>query len=120
MRAALASLVVAFVGGWVATQYVDTRWFAVIAPGLVGLACAGAGTAAAGPPRMRAVLLLAGVAALLGTALSDRLVPHGQNLFLPVSHRLPPYLAALIGTAAWPVLFPPPRRPSGPVDAEQG
>ena len=103
-----------------AAQYVDTQWFAVIAPALVGLACAAVAGAAAGPPRVRAALVLAGMAAVLGTALSDRLVPGGQNLFLPVSHRLPPYLAAIIGTAAWPVLFPPPRRPSGPVDAEQG
>ena len=120
MRSALASLAIAFAGGWVAAQYVDTQWFALIAPALVGLSCAAVAVSAAGPPRVRAVLVLAGMAAVLGTALSDRLVPGGQNLFLPVSHRLPPYLAALIGTAAWPVLFPPPRRTSGPVDAEQG
>ena len=110
LRAGLASLAVAFAGGWVAAQYVDTQWFALIAPGLVGLTCAGAASAAAGPPRLRAALVLAALAGVLGTALSDRLVPGGQNLFLPASHRLPPYLAAVIGAVAWPVLFPPPRR----------
>ena len=59
---------------------------------------------------MRAVLVGSALAAVLGTALSDRLVPGGQNLFLPASHRLPPYLAALIGAVAWPVLFPPAKR----------
>ena len=112
MRGALASFAVAYAGGWVAAQYVDTQWFALIAPALIGLSCAGVATTAAGPPRLRAGLLLAGLAALLGTGLSDRLVPGGQNLFLPVSHRLPPYLAAVIGTAAWPLLFPPARRES--------
>lgn len=110
LRGALASLGVAFAGGWVAAQYVDTQWFALIAPALVGLTCAGAGAAAAGPPRVRAGLVLAALAGVLGTALSDRLVPGGQNLFLPASHRLPPYLAAVIGALAWPVLFPPARR----------
>ena len=110
LRGALASFGVAFAGGWVAAQYVDTQWFGLIAPALVGLSCAGAGAAAAGSPRVRASLLLASVAALLGTALSDRLVPGGQNLFLPPGHRVPPYLAAVIGTVAWPLLFPPARR----------
>jgi uncharacterized membrane protein YeaQ/YmgE (transglycosylase-associated protein family) len=101
---------VAFAGGWVAAQYVDTQWFGLIAPALVGLTCAGVGATAAGPPRVRAGLLASALAGLLGTALSDRLVPGGQNLFLPPGHRLPPYLAAIVGTLAWPVLFPPPRK----------
>jgi hypothetical protein len=107
LRGALASLAVAFAGGWVAAQYVDTQWFSLIAPALVGLTCAGAGAAAAGAPRVRAVLVSSALAGVLGTALSDRLVPGGQNLFLPASHRVPPYLAAVIGAVAWPVLFPP-------------
>jgi hypothetical protein len=109
LRAALASLVVAFVGAWVAAQYVDTQWFGLVAPALVGLACAWAATTAAGRPHGAAVLVVAGVAALLATALSDRLVPGGQNLFLPPSHRLPPYLAAVAGALAWPLLFPTPK-----------
>lgn len=109
LRAALAALAVAYVGAWVAAQYVDTQWFGLIAPGLVGLACAWAASSAAGRPRPGVVLGVAAVTGILATALSDRLVPGGQNLFLPVSHRLPPYLAAVVGALAWPVLFPPPK-----------
>ena len=117
LRAALASLGVAFLGAWVAAQYVDTQYFGVIVPGLVGLGCAWAASAAAGKPAAagssRLLLLIAAVAAVLGTALSDRLVPGGQNLFVPAGHRLPPYLAAVIGALAWPLLFGPPRQPAG-------
>jgi hypothetical protein len=111
LRAALAALAVGFVGAWVAAQYVDTQWFGLVAPALVGLACAWAASAAAGRPRSASVLVAAAVTAVVATALSDRLVPGGQNLFLPVSHRLPPYLAAVLGALAWPVLFPPPKPP---------
>lgn len=112
-RAAVAALGVAYVGAWVAAQYVDTQYFALIVPALIGLACAWAASAAAGktsaarPPRV--LVLIGAVAAVLGTALSDRLVPGGQNLFVPAGHRLPPYLAAVIGAYAWPVLFGPPK-----------
>jgi hypothetical protein len=124
VRAALACLGVGFLGAWVAAQYVDTQYFGVIVPALVGLGCAWAATAAAGkasaarPPRV--LLVIAAVMAVLATALSDRLVPGGQNLFVPAGHRLPPYLAAVVGVLAWPVLFGPPknrrpenRRPDG-------
>lgn len=110
VRAALAALAVSFVGAWVAAQYVDTQYFAVIAPALVGLGCAWAASAAGRGLPSRLVLVVAAATAVLGTALSDRLVPGGQNLFLPASHRLPPYLAAVLGALAWPVLFGPPRR----------
>lgn len=113
LRSCLASLGVGFLGAWVAAQYVDTQFFGVIVPGLVGLACAWAASAAAGtgqtPPDRRRALLVAAVTAVLATGLSDRLVPGGQNLFLPPGHRLPPYLAAIVGAFAWPVLFGPPR-----------
>jgi hypothetical protein len=113
LRAALAAIAVAYAGAWVAAQYVDTQYFAVIVPGLVGLACAWTATAAAGGTSRggsaRILVLIAAVAAVLGTALSDRLVPGGQNLFVPAGHRLPPYLAAVVGAFAWPVLFGPPR-----------
>jgi hypothetical protein len=109
VRAALSALAVAFVGAWVAAQYVDTQWFGLVAPALVGLACAWAASTAAGRPRPGGVLVVAAVTGVLATALSDRLVPGGQNLFLPPSHRLPPYVAAVLGALAWPVLFPPPK-----------
>jgi len=121
LRAALAALGIGYVGAWVAAQYVDTQYFAVVVPALIGLACAWAATAAAGmatatrPPRM--LMVIAAVTAVLATALSDRLVPGGQNLFVPAGHRLPPYVAAVIGALAWPVLFGPPkkRRPDSSV-----
>ena len=109
----MAALGVAYLGAWVAAQYVDTQYFAVIVPALIGLACAWAASAAAGtssagtPPRV--LVLLGAIAGVLGTALSDRLVPGGQNLFVPAGHRLPPHLAAVIGAFAWPVLFGPPK-----------
>jgi hypothetical protein len=109
VRAGLAALAVSMLGGWVAAQYVDTQYFAVVAPALVGLGCAWAATAAGGRMPARVAVALAGVAAVLGTGLSDRLVPGGQNLLVPASHRLPPYLAAVLGALAWPVLFGPPR-----------
>ena len=113
LRAALAALAVGFLGAWVAAQYVDTQWFGVIVPGLVGLACAWSASAAAGkgPARRgaRVLVVIAAVAAVLATALSDRFVPGGQNLFVPAGHRLPPYLGAVIGALAWPVLFGPPK-----------
>jgi hypothetical protein len=109
VRCGLAALAVAFVGGWIAAQYVDTQYFATVAPGLVGLAAAWAGSAAGPGLPARRSLGVAVVAGLLGTALSDRLVPGGQNLFLPPGHRLPPYVAAVIGVAAWRLLFGPPR-----------
>src|SRR3954447_17766608 len=73
-RAALGALGLAYLGAWVAAQYVDTQYFAVIVPGLIGLACAWAASAAAGktsPGRAPRVLILAGaVAGVLATALS--------------------------------------------------
>jgi hypothetical protein len=113
MRAAVAALGVGYLGAWVAAQYVDTQYFAVIVPGLIGLACTWAASACGGktpagrPPRV--VIGIGALAGVLATALSDRLVPGGQNLFVPAGHRLPPYLAAIIGAFAWPVLFGPPK-----------
>jgi hypothetical protein len=109
VRAGLAALVVSMLGGWVAAQYVDTQYFAVVAPAIVGLGCAWAASAAGARLPARVAVALASVTAVLGTGLSDRLVPGGQNLLLPASHRLPPYLAAVLGALAWPLLFGPPR-----------
>ena len=110
LRAAIAALAVAFVGGWIAAEYVDTHYFATVAPGLVGLACAWAAAAATSGLPLRIPLTVSCGAALLATGLSFRLVPGGQNLFLPPGHRLPPYVAAVVGVAAWRVLFGPSRR----------
>jgi hypothetical protein len=113
VRCVLAGLAVAFGGGWIAAQYVDTQYFATVAPGLVGLAAAWAGAAAAPGLRPRLTLAVAVAAGWIGTALSDRLVPGGQNLFLPPGHRLPPYAAVVVGVAAWRLLFGPPRARAG-------
>jgi hypothetical protein len=113
VRGGLAGLVVAVLGGFVATQYVDTRYFAVVAPGLVGLAAAWAVTAAARPWAARqrvAPLVVASAAALLGTGLGFRLVPGGQSLVGPAGEVGPPYLAAVVGVLAWPLVFAPPSR----------
>jgi hypothetical protein len=110
VRAGLAGLAAALLGGWIAAQYVDTAYFSIIAPGLVGLVCAWAVTTAAARLPSRMALALAGVTGILGTAISDRLVPGGQNLFLPLGHRLPPYAAAVVGAVLWPVLFGPAHR----------
>jgi hypothetical protein len=109
VRAALAALAAAFAGAWVAAQYVDTHYFGVVAPLLVGLACTWAAAAAATSAPRRTLLAVAVAAAVLATGLSDRLVPGGQNLFLPPGHRLPPYVAAVLGVVVWPVLFGPAR-----------
>lgn len=116
VRASAAALATAYVGGWIAAQYVDTQYFAVLAPGLVALACGWAASAATGGSRGARTSAVAVAAGLLATGLSDRLVPGGQNLFLPPGHRLPPYIAAVVGALAWPVLFGPPRgrREQGP------
>jgi uncharacterized membrane protein YeaQ/YmgE (transglycosylase-associated protein family) len=108
-RAALAALAAAYVGGWIAAQYVDTQYFALVAPGLAGLVGAWSVGAAARPLPQRAVLVVGAVAGVVATALSYRLVPGGQNLFLPPGHRLPPYVAAVVGAWLWPLLFAPPQ-----------
>lgn len=110
VRAALAALAIGYVGGWIAAEYVDTRYFATVAPGLVGLACAWAATAAASGLPIRLPLGIASLVALVATGLADRLVPGGQNLFLPPGHRVPPYVAAIVGVLAFRVLFAQPPR----------
>lgn len=110
VRAGLAALWVTFVGGWIETQYVGTRWFSLLAPGLVGLAASAAATAAARRPTARWPELVAAAAGVLGAGLGFRLVPGGQSLLTPVGNVVPPYLAAAVGAYVWPVLFGPPRR----------
>jgi hypothetical protein len=56
-------------------------------------------------------LLIAAVAALLGAALAFRLESAGGQDPLGSWHEVgPPYLAALVGTLAWPIVFAPPAR----------
>src|SRR4051794_16371992 len=85
LRAALAALGIGYVGAWVAAQYVDTQYFAVIVPALIGLACAWAATAAAGmasaarPPRM--LIVIAAGTAVLAPARSHPPGPGGGGIF---------------------------------------
>src|SRR4051794_41832956 len=85
LRAALAALGIGYVGAWVAAQYVDTQYFAVVVPALIGLACAWAATAAAGmasatrPPRM--LMVIAAVTAGLAPARSHPPGPGGGGIF---------------------------------------
>jgi hypothetical protein len=109
----LAGLAVAFVGGWIATQYVRVHLMSLAAPALVGLAAALAVPAAARGLRPRPLTWVVVVAAaLLGTALGFALTPGGQDVWRPWRIVGGPYLAALAGVVAGPVLFPA-RRPAG-------
>jgi len=112
VRAGLASLALALAGGWVATQYVRSHYFSVIAPGIVGIAVAGAAvTALRGDVRARRIALgVAAAAAVLSAALAFRLTLGGQNPLHPAGRVVPPYVAAIVGVAAWPLLFGPPNR----------
>ena len=115
LRAGLAAFAVALVGGWIGTQYVDVQYFSVLAPGLVGLATGWAAAAAAGGPAdphlRRMTLLIAALAAVLSAGLAFRLESGGgQDPLGGWGEVGPPYLAAVIGTLAWPIAFGPPTR----------
>ena len=115
VRAGAAAYVVALLGGWIATQYVDVQFFSVLAPALVGLATGWSAAAAAGTPadvRVRRVTLLIGaVAAVLSAGLAFRLESGGgQDPLGSWDEVGPPYLAAVFGTLAWPIVFAPPAR----------
>jgi len=122
VRAGAAAFVVALVGGWIATQYVDVQYFSLLAPGLVGLATGWAASAAAGPggARLRrATLLIGAVAAVLSAALAFRLQSGGGEDPVGSWDEVgPPYLAAVIGTLAWPIVFGPPKRKRSPAEEE--
>jgi hypothetical protein len=110
-RAGLAALAIAFVGGWIGTQYVRNRGFSLIAPALVGVAIAWASAAAAGTAPRRVTSLLAVAAAVLSAALAFRVyAAGGLSPLHPAGRALPPYAAAVAGVLAWPLLFGPPRR----------
>src|SRR4051812_21989860 len=110
VRAGLAGIAVALVGGWIATQYVGVHLMSLVAPAVVGLAASWAVGAAARRQTSRLlVLALAAVAAVLGTALGFRLTPGGQSPLHPAGEVGAPYLAALVGVVAWPLLLEPRR-----------
>lgn len=108
VRAGLAVYPLVLLGGWISTQYWHDRFFSLIVPGLVGLGCAAVATAAGGRGVGTIVAIPAG---LLAVALSYALVPGGAGLLAPPGQELPPYVAALVGVAAWPVLFGPAGHP---------
>lgn len=115
VRAGVAAFAIALVGGWIGTQYVDVHFFSVVAPGLVGLGTGWAATAAAGgasAPRARRMTLLVGaVAAVLSAGLAFRLESGGgQDPVGSWGEVGPPYLAAVIGTLAWPIVYGPPKQ----------
>jgi hypothetical protein len=100
----LAGFWVAVAAGAVSSQYVGAAIFDLAAPALTGLAAGIATTSAArtrgtGPLDWPLRWAAAGLA-VLGTALSFRLVVGGDSPFTPVSTVLPPYLAAVAGAIA--------------------
>ena len=106
VRAGLAGLVVAYLGGWVATQYVRVHLMSLAAPAVVGLAAAWAVPRAARALSPRAATwVIAAVAALVGTALGFALTPGGQNPLSQPGVVTGPYLAALLGVGAGPLVL---------------
>lgn len=121
VRAGLASYAVGVPVAWTGTEYINVRLMSLIVPGLVGLAGCWAAFAAAGvrrPGDLRAVPVIAAVGAVLATALGVRLFGTPLTPVSPLYQVGPPYLVALVGVAAWPVLFGPPRRRRGQGDEE--
>jgi len=121
VRSGAAAFVVALIGGWIGTQYVDVQYFSLVAPGLVGLATGWAASAAAGAPAdvriRRAALLIGAVAAVLSAGLAFRLQSGGGQDPVGSWHEVgPPYLVAVIGTLAWPIVFGPPTRNGSAAD----
>ena len=113
VRAGLAGLAVAFVGGWIGTQYVRNRGFSLIAPAIVGIAIAWAVAAVAGHHRRRVTAAVAAVAAVLSAALAFRVyAAGGLSPLHPAGRVLPPYGAAVVGVLVWPLLFGPVKRRS--------
>jgi len=118
VRAGLAAMAVALIGGWIGTQYARNRGFSLIAPALVGMAAAWAAGAASGAAATRStedrrlVSVIAAVAAVLSAALAFRVyAAGGLSPWHPAGRVVPPYVAAVVGVLAWPLLFGPPKRP---------
>jgi peptidoglycan/LPS O-acetylase OafA/YrhL len=116
VRAGAACIPVAAAGGWIATQYVNDHIFSLVVPGLVGFACAlaaGAVNRRRDRDAMVAMLTVAAVGGVLGTALGFHLVPGGrQSVFRPANVVVAPYLCAVVGAVAWRLLFGAERRDS--------
>lgn len=111
-------MAVALIGGWIGTQYARNRGFSLIAPALVGMAAAWAAGAASGAAATRStedrrlVSVIAAVAAVLSAALAFRVyAAGGLSPWHPAGRVVPPYVAAVVGVLAWPLLFGPPKRP---------
>ena len=102
VRAALAAIPVALVGGAVAAQYVGAELFAYLTPAVVGVLCGAAAQAAAGGPRRgRTALGVRGLACLyavlgvaLGFVLEESVDPLDPATLLP-------YACALAGALLW-------------------
>jgi hypothetical protein len=123
VRAGLAGIAAAVVGGWIVTQHVNVHYMSLIAPGLLGLAASWAAAAAGDAQdarQGRAVLGVAAVAALLGTALGFRLFGRPITPVHPLHQVGPPYLGALVGVIAWPLLFGAPSRSRGKAQPAAG
>jgi hypothetical protein len=108
VRAGLAGIAVALLGGWVTTQYVGVHLMSLLAPLLVGMAASWATSAAAGrpgPPLRHLVVGEAVTVAVLGVALGFALTPGGKSPLHPAGQVVPPYLAAALGVLVWPLLF---------------
>ena len=95
---------VVLIGAWIGTQYVHAHVFSIVVPGLIGVVCAAAAMSAAGRGGIAMSIGEAAAGALLAVALSDSF-DFGTGLFSPLGQAGPPYLAALVGVAVWPLLF---------------
>lgn len=104
LLAALAVVPVVVVGALVGSQYVETRWYSLVVPGLVGLAGAAVACAVAGG-RSLPVAGLAVVAALVATGASFVLT-HVSPV-APLGRSVPPYAVAAVVAWLWAA---PPRR----------
>jgi hypothetical protein len=105
VAAGLACELVALVGAWIASEYVQTQVFSWLLPALVGVATGGAAAGVARPapgtPHRLALRLIAVVYALVATGLSFRLVVGHESAFHPAGRVGPPYLAAAVGAWLW-------------------
>jgi hypothetical protein len=101
VRAALAALAAALLGGLVAAQYVDAPLFGYLAPFAVGVGCGAAAQAAAGVRSGPTAFRVRGIAALcavLGVGLGFLLEHSRAPLSSPA---LLPALLAVVGALLW-------------------
>lgn len=111
VRGGLGALLVAYLGGWVGTQYVRVHLMSLLAPGLAGVVAAWVVTAVARDLPRRIAYGLAAAGAVLAAALAFRIGPDGGYSPLhPLQRVGPPYLVAVVGVALWPLLLSGPRR----------